>query len=60
MSALPRQLEVLLHGKIIGRITHLGGDRTIFAFDDAYADDPERSTLSLSFRNDLGELIRAP
>jgi hypothetical protein len=30
----------------------------VFAFDDAYADDPARQTLSLSFKDAMGDLIR--
>ena len=35
----------------------LGGDRTLFAFDQAYIDDPARPTLSLSFKDAFGGLI---
>lgn len=51
-------LEVLLNDRRIGIITALGGDRSIFSFDDAYADDPSRPTLSLSFKGELGGLLR--
>jgi serine/threonine-protein kinase HipA len=50
-------LDVLLHGRHIGSLVQLSGDRTLFAFDRAYIDDPERPTLSLSFKDDLGALI---
>ncbi len=50
-------LEVLLHGKQIGTLTQLSGDRYLFAFTDAYISDPRRSTLSLSFKDQFGELI---
>ncbi|WP_369062010.1 HipA domain-containing protein [Caulobacter sp. 73W] len=51
-------LEVLLHDRRIGLITALGGDQSIFAFDDDYADDPDRPTLSLSFKGERGGLLR--
>lgn len=51
-------LEVLLNDRRIGMITGLGGDRSIFSFDDAYADDPNRPTLSLSFKGEHGGLLR--
>jgi serine/threonine-protein kinase HipA len=50
-------LEVGLYGKRIGTLTHLPGDQTLFTFDQDYIDDPERPTLSLSFKDSLGELI---
>lgn len=51
-------LEVLLDGRRIGLITALGGDQSIFSFDDDYADDPDRPTLSLSFKGERGGLLR--
>src|SRR5579871_4783874 len=51
-------LDVHLRGRKVGAITSLGGDRSIFTFDDAYADDPARPTLSLSFKDAMGDLIR--
>jgi serine/threonine-protein kinase HipA len=51
-------LEVLLNDRRIGMITALGGDRSIFSFDDTYADDPGRPTLSLSFKGEHGGLLR--
>lgn len=47
-------LVVNLHGRRVGAITRLVGDRQIFAFDQAYADDPARPTLSLSFKGSSG------
>lgn len=43
-------LDVLLHGDPIGTLTLLPGDRTLFAFTESYIDDPNRPTLSLSFK----------
>ena len=50
-------LDVRLHGKAIATLTHLQGDRTIFAFNQEYIEDNSRSTLSLSYKDDLGGLI---
>ena len=50
-------LDVRLHGHSIGTLTRLGRDRIVFAFDPAYADDPARATLSLSFKDPFGHLI---
>ena len=40
-------LDIFLADRKVGTINGLGGDRTVFTFDDAYADDPNRPTLSL-------------
>lgn len=50
-------LNVFLYGELIGTITHVGHDRSLFAFTEAYIDDTQRSILSLSFKDSLGELI---
>jgi serine/threonine-protein kinase HipA len=50
-------LDVRLYDEPIGTLTHLQGDRTIFAFNEAYVENPNRPTLSLSFKDDLGGLI---
>lgn len=50
-------LDVLLYDRPIGTLTHVQGDRTIFAFNQDYVDDPGRPTLSLSFKDQFGELI---
>jgi len=50
-------LDVRLHGQSIATLTHLQGDRTIFAFNEEYVEDPARPTLSLSYRDDLGGLL---
>lgn len=57
MTPSPATLDVLLHGHPIATMTLLPGDRTVFAFQEAYIDDPVRPTLSLSFKDRLGELI---
>jgi serine/threonine-protein kinase HipA len=51
-------LDIFLGDRKVGAIIGLGGDRTVFTFDDAYADDPGRPTLSLSFKDAMGDLIR--
>ena len=51
-------LEVLINNRRIGTITALGGDQSIFSFDDSYAEDPDRPTLSLSFKGERGGLLR--
>ena len=52
-------LSVRLHGKQIGVINRLAGDRQIFAFEQDYIDDPQRPTLSLSFKGSTGGLVTA-
>lgn len=53
-------LEVRLGDRKVGVISALGGDQSIFSFDDAYAEDPDRPTLSLSFKGEQGGLLRDP
>jgi len=50
-------LEVLLHGVAIATITELGNDRNVFVFNQAYIENPDRPTLSLSFKDSYGALI---
>ena len=50
-------LDVRLHGQSIATLTHLQGDRTIFAFNEDYVENEVRPTLSLSYRDDLGGLL---
>lgn len=50
-------LHVNLYGQRIGTLTLLPGDQTLFAFDQAYIDDADRPTLSLSFKDEMGGLI---
>lgn len=50
-------LDVLLHGEPIGTLTRVAGDRTLFAFNDAYIGNDDRDTLSLSFKDDMGTLL---
>ena len=50
-------LTVRLHGRDVGIINRLGGDRHLFAFEQDYIDDPHRPTLSLSFKGRTGGLV---
>ena len=50
-------LNVHLHGTKIGTLTHVQGDRTVFAFTDEYVADQNRPTLGLSFKDEFGALI---
>lgn len=50
-------LNVLLYGNLIGTITDVGGDRSLFAFTQEYIEDVNRPILSLGFKDTLGELI---
>ena len=52
-------LAVRLHGRQIGVLNRLVGDRQIFAFEQDYIDDPQRPTLSLSFKGSSGGLVTA-
>ena len=50
-------LTVRLQGEPVGTLTRVPGDRTLFAFDEAYIADAKRPMLSLGFKDRLGELI---
>ena len=50
-------LAVLFYGEPIGTLTNVGGDRTIFAFSEAYIDNPDRPTLGLAFKDEFGVLL---
>jgi serine/threonine-protein kinase HipA len=50
-------LSVRLHGKHIGVITRLAGDRQLFAYEQDYVDDEKRPALSLSFKGSTGGLV---
>jgi serine/threonine-protein kinase HipA len=49
-------LNVQLYGQPIGTLTRVAGDRSLFAFNEDYINDPNRATLSLSFKDEFGEL----
>jgi serine/threonine-protein kinase HipA len=50
-------LDVRLYRQSIATLTHLQGDRTIFAFNQDYVENVSRPTLSLSYKDNLGGLI---
>jgi len=52
-------LAVNLHGRQIGIINRLAGDRHLFSFEQEYVDDPNRPTMSLSFKGQSGGLVTA-
>lgn len=57
MSNNPQVLDVALYGRRIGTLTLLPSDQILFVFDQAYVDDLKRPTLSLSFKDVMGDLI---
>lgn len=50
-------LEVLLYGKQIGTLAHIGADRNLFAFTQDYINDPNRPLLGLGFKDSFGQLM---
>ena len=50
-------LEVSLHGRRIGVINRISGDRFLFSFEQDYIEDANRPTLSLSFKGQAGGLV---
>src|SRR3546814_17128742 len=46
-----------LYGEPIGTLTYVGGERTLFAFNEAYIRDPSRPILSLSVKDTFGQLL---
>jgi len=50
-------LDVLLYGEPVGTLTRVAGDRTLFAFNEAYIADTQRPVLGLGFKDTLGGLI---
>ncbi|MGA7413420.1 MAG: type II toxin-antitoxin system HipA family toxin [Bryobacteraceae bacterium] len=52
-------LAVYLHGRRVGVINRLAGDRYLFAFEEDYVDDPNRPTLSLAYKGEAGGLVTA-
>lgn len=54
-----KALAVRLQNRPIGVINRLAGDRNLFSFEQEYVDDPQRLTLSLSFRGQSGGLVTA-
>ncbi|MCW1430255.1 type II toxin-antitoxin system HipA family toxin [Novosphingobium sp. JCM 18896] len=56
----PVALDILLHGRRIGAIARLEGDKSIFTFDESYLEDGTRPTLSLSYKGASGEILNLP
>ena len=50
-------LRVGLGRRAVGTLTLLPGERTLFAFGDEYLDDPQRTVLSLSFKDRFGGIV---
>ena len=50
-------LAVNLHGRRIGVINRIAGDRHLFSFEQDYIDAANRPTLSLSFKGQAGGLV---
>ncbi len=50
-------LNVNLHGEMIGTLTRVSGDRTLFSFTNAYVADGNRPNLGLGFKDEFGQLI---
>ena len=44
-------LNVFLYGAPVGTLTRFAGDRTLFAFNEAYIADPDRPVVSLGLRH---------
>lgn len=58
-GAAASALGVFLHGRRVGVITRLAGDRNLFAFDEDYAADLGRPLLGLAFKSVTGGLVTA-
>jgi serine/threonine-protein kinase HipA len=52
-------LDVLLNDTEVGTLTRFPDDRTLFAFNEDYAKNPDRPVLSLSYKTVSGE-VRSP
>lgn len=50
-------LSVRLYDQEIGTITYVGGEQTIFVFNDTYIENLDRPTLGLRFKDQFGELL---
>lgn len=50
-------LNVFLYDDLVGTITNVGNDRSLFALTQNYIENADRSTLSLGFKDSLGGLI---
>tara|TARA_R110002110_G_scaffold376568_2_gene586721 strand:+ start:230477 stop:231706 length:1230 start_codon:yes stop_codon:yes gene_type:complete len=50
-------LDILLYNEPVGTLTRVGGDRVLFAFNDAYIADENRPVLGLGFKDQFRDLI---
>ena len=57
MSSNVSTLNVFLYDELVGTITNVGNDRSLFALTPDYIENADRSPLSLGFKDSLGELI---
>jgi len=57
MNSNVSTLNVLLYDELVGTITHVGNDRSLFALTQDYIENADRSTLSLGFKDSLGGVI---
>jgi serine/threonine-protein kinase HipA len=53
-------LSVWLGQTLVGTITELPNDRSLFVFDESYVENPDRPVLSLSFYGAEGQLDSEP
>jgi len=51
------RLEVRLGNILVGKLTLVTGDRSFFAFEESYLNNPNRPILSQSFFTRSGDLI---
>jgi serine/threonine-protein kinase HipA len=56
-SLRPDTLSIKLNNTIVGTLTRLIDETLVLAFDPAYEEDPQRPTLSLSFKTPSGDLF---
>ncbi len=57
MSNNVSTLNVFLYDELVGTITNVGNDRSLFALTQDYIEDTDRLTLSLGLKDSLGDLI---
>ena len=50
-------LDILLHDRPVGQLVGIHADLTLFVFHESYTKDSQRPTLSLSFKDEFGELL---
>ncbi len=50
-------LNIVLHGEQIGTLTRLPNEKVLLAWSRHYLENEARNTLSLSFKDQMGELI---